>query len=192
MRYTVQASFIRRFDKGQYVFRQGDPVESFYVITKGSCTVWVKGADGTSRSIATLGAGDANADGYAPVVVRLPTERLSRRFERRTALRQVRAWVEASSPPERPMAAFELVRKDHVVSRVDLFSLDTEGAELEVLRTSNWSVPIGALVVEQDAFHRTKDDEVRALLLRRGMLRGHRTSRRDSSERSASRRSTVV
>ena len=32
--HAVQASFIRRFDKGQFVFKQGDPVDNFYVITK--------------------------------------------------------------------------------------------------------------------------------------------------------------
>ena len=35
--------------------------------------------------------------------------RISRRFEKATALKIVRTWVEASSPPERPMAKFELV-----------------------------------------------------------------------------------
>ena len=44
------------------------------------------------------------------VLVRMPHgPRISRRFEKATALKIVRTWVEASSPPERPMAKFELV-----------------------------------------------------------------------------------
>ena len=44
------------------------------------------------------------------VLVRMPHgPRISRRFDRLTKLRLVRGWVEASSPPERPMARFELV-----------------------------------------------------------------------------------
>ena len=35
--------------------------------------------------------------------------RISRRFDKTAPLRLVRTWVEASSPPERPMAKFELV-----------------------------------------------------------------------------------
>ena len=54
----MQASFIRRFDKGAYVFRAGDPVEEFYVITKGSCEVITPSSEKAGRVIATLGAGD--------------------------------------------------------------------------------------------------------------------------------------
>lgn len=43
------------------------------------------------------------------VVVRLPSERLSRRFERRAALRQVRAWIESCLPIELHSRRFELV-----------------------------------------------------------------------------------
>ena len=44
------------------------------------------------------------------VLVRMPDgPRISRRFGRATSLRLVRAWVEASSPPERPMRQFELI-----------------------------------------------------------------------------------
>ena len=40
-----------------HVFRHGDPVDGFYVITKGSCAVTVPSSDG-QRNIATLQAGD--------------------------------------------------------------------------------------------------------------------------------------
>ena len=44
------------------------------------------------------------------VLVRMPDgPRISRRFDKATPLRLVRSWVEASSPAEMRMAAFELV-----------------------------------------------------------------------------------
>lgn len=44
------------------------------------------------------------------VAVRMPEgNRVSRRFAKGTELALVRRWVEASSPPERPMRSFELV-----------------------------------------------------------------------------------
>ena len=44
------------------------------------------------------------------VLVRMPDgPRITRRFAKGAAVALVRTWVEASSPPERPMAAFELV-----------------------------------------------------------------------------------
>jgi len=44
------------------------------------------------------------------VLVRMPDgPRISRRFLKNTSLQAVRDWVEASSPPERPMRAFDLV-----------------------------------------------------------------------------------
>lgn len=54
---TMQATFSKKFDKGQFVFSQGDQVDSFYVITRGTCEVRVAGPDG-ERVIQTLGAGD--------------------------------------------------------------------------------------------------------------------------------------
>ena len=38
---TMQASFMRRFATGAYVFQRGDPVDHFYVITRGHCDVIV-------------------------------------------------------------------------------------------------------------------------------------------------------
>jgi hypothetical protein len=60
------------------------------------------------------------------------------------------------------------------IDHVDLFSLDAEGAELAVLRTFNWSVTLGALVVEQDGHDAHKDDEVRVLLRQHGMTLARR------------------
>ena len=43
---TMQASLMRRYDAGQAIFKDGDPVDAFYVITRGSCEVLVAGAEG--------------------------------------------------------------------------------------------------------------------------------------------------
>mmetsp|Transcript_34556 Transcript_34556/g.114443 ORF Transcript_34556/g.114443 Transcript_34556/m.114443 type:complete len:728 (+) Transcript_34556:56-2239(+) len=55
---TLAGSFSRTFAKGAYVFKEGDPVDAFFVITSGACEVRVAGPDGKERLIATLGAGD--------------------------------------------------------------------------------------------------------------------------------------
>mmetsp|Transcript_34548 Transcript_34548/g.103510 ORF Transcript_34548/g.103510 Transcript_34548/m.103510 type:complete len:2592 (+) Transcript_34548:5875-13650(+) len=55
---TLAGSFSRTFEKGAYVFKEGDPVDAFFVITSGACEVRVAGPDGKERLIATLGAGD--------------------------------------------------------------------------------------------------------------------------------------
>jgi len=57
-RKTMAASFSRTFGGGDYIFREGDPVDAFYVITRGACEVRVAGPDGGERQIATLGPGD--------------------------------------------------------------------------------------------------------------------------------------
>lgn len=54
------------------------------------------------------------------------------------------------------------------IDSIDFFSLDTEGAELAVLETMNWSVPIHVLCVELDGQNKTKDEGVRTLLRSRG------------------------
>ena len=52
------------------------------------------------------------------------------------------------------------------ITRVDLFSLDVEGAELEVLKTVDFSaVRINVIVVEQDGGNPEKEEAVRQLLL---------------------------
>ena len=50
---------MRHYDAGQTIFKDGDPVDGFYVITRGSCEVLVAGAEGGERRvIAALGPGD--------------------------------------------------------------------------------------------------------------------------------------
>lgn len=55
------------------------------------------------------------------------------------------------------------------IRHIDFFSLDTEGSELSVLATMDWSVPIRVLVVELDGHNQVKDEQVRVLLKAHGM-----------------------
>ena len=50
------------------------------------------------------------------------------------------------------------------IRSIDFFVLDVEGAELQVLETMDWSVPVSVWVVEMDGSNATKDQEVRDLL----------------------------
>ena len=68
----------------------------------------------------------------------------------------------------RPMSCLPLRTLLHMfgITRVDLFSLDVEGAELEVLKTVDFSaVRINVIVVEQDGGNPEKEEAVRQLLL---------------------------
>jgi len=53
---------------------------------------------------------------------------------------------------------------------VHFFSLDVEGAELRVLQTMDWSIPVHVWMVELDGTNPQKDSDVRALLGSRGYL----------------------
>ena len=61
-------------------------------------------------------------------------------------------------------------------------SLDVDGAELSVLKTFDWTVPIGVLLVELDGSNRDKDEAVRALLRSHGMRFALRIGFRKYSE----------
>ena len=43
---TMQSSFTKTFEKGSFIYKRGDPVEHFYVITRGQCEVMVPGVQG--------------------------------------------------------------------------------------------------------------------------------------------------
>ena len=47
---------------------------------------------------------------------------------------------------------------------VDLFSLDVEGGELEVLRTMNWEVPVGLFMIEWNDDDQDKKRKMQTLL----------------------------
>ena len=57
------------------------------------------------------------------------------------------------------------------VTHIDLFSLDVEGAELEVLQTMDFTaLHVNVLVIEQDGGNPGKDEAVRQLLAANGFI----------------------
>lgn len=50
------------------------------------------------------------------------------------------------------------------IEKVDLFSIDVEGGELEVLRTFDWDIPVYIVLIEMAKHDLKKDDECRNLL----------------------------
>ncbi len=66
------------------------------------------------------------------------------------------------------------------VAHVDLWILDVEGAELEVLRTFDFTrVSVNVVCAELDEGNPAKDNAVRALLLAAGFVFDHRSVRND-------------
>ena len=53
-------------------------------------------------------------------------------------------------------------------SHIDFFSLDVEGAELEVLNTMDWMVPVRVWLIEMDPQRAERNDEIRRLLASHG------------------------
>jgi hypothetical protein len=54
------------------------------------------------------------------------------------------------------------------VEKVDLFSIDVEGGELEVLKTFNWNIPVYIVLIEMAKHDLVKDDECREFLIKKG------------------------
>lgn len=54
------------------------------------------------------------------------------------------------------------------VKRVDLFSIDVEGGELEVLETFDWNIPVYIVLIELDRHNRNKDQICRDFLKVKG------------------------
>ena len=61
-------------------------------------------------------------------------------------------------------ASLAILLREAGVTEIDLFSLDVEGAELVVLNTMDWTIPVHVLVVELDGNNPEKDEGVRELL----------------------------
>ena len=64
--------------------------------------------------------------------------------------------------PCRPLT--DMLRLARGLKEIHLFSLGVEGAELIVLQTMDWTIPVHVWLVELDAFNRGNDSAVRALL----------------------------
>jgi len=57
------------------------------------------------------------------------------------------------------------------VRKIDLFSLDVEGAELVLLKTFNWDILVHIWIIELDGHNPIKDNEVRNLLYAHGYVK---------------------
>jgi FkbM family methyltransferase len=53
---------------------------------------------------------------------------------------------------------------------IDLFSIDVEGHELEVLQTMNWNIPVYVIVIEMTGCYKVKEDECRKILIKNGFI----------------------
>ena len=54
--------------------------------------------------------------------------------------------------------------KDVKIDRVDLFSIDVEGGELQVLETFNWDIPVYIVLIEMSRYNLEKDNMCREFL----------------------------
>ena len=59
------------------------------------------------------------------------------------------------------------VLKDVPIKEVDLFSIDVEGGELEVLKTFDWNIPVKVVLIEIQEHDHDKDNEIRNFLKRK-------------------------
>lgn len=63
-----------------------------------------------------------------------------------------------------PCTPFSKILHDHSILRVDILFVDVEGAEIEVLQTMDWNVPVLVWIVELDGHNVEKDMNVRNIL----------------------------
>jgi FkbM family methyltransferase len=54
------------------------------------------------------------------------------------------------------------------IERIDLFSIDVEGAEEEVVQTMDWTIPVHIIVIELDGRNKARDDRITAYLTEKG------------------------
>jgi len=77
-------------------------------------------------------------------------------------------WNRAAKMHTVPCKPLGSILREARMRHVDLFSLDVEGAELAVLETMDWEIPVCIWVVELDGQNAAKDEKVRQLLLKKG------------------------
>ena len=58
--------------------------------------------------------------------------------------------------------------RDSKIQYIDLFSIDVEGGEYEVLKTVDWDIPIYLIIIEMSDLDSIKDDLCRELLKEKG------------------------
>jgi FkbM family methyltransferase len=56
------------------------------------------------------------------------------------------------------------------IKKIDLFSIDTEGSEIEVLKTFDWNIPVYVILIElsdsNDSIHNDRNKECRDIMLK--------------------------
>lgn len=67
-----------------------------------------------------------------------------------------------------PCGPISWVLKVSGIDHIDLFSIDVEGAELEVLETMDWSIKVHVICIEQDGWNKEKDEKCREILRKNG------------------------
>lgn len=67
-------------------------------------------------------------------------------------------------------APLSLLTKQVNAKAVDLFSIDVEGGELEVLKSFDWSIPVYIVLVELDGRNKEKDESCRQILSQQGLV----------------------
>lgn len=65
-------------------------------------------------------------------------------------------------------APFRAVMEVEKVAYIDFLSIDVQGAELLVLNSTNWDIPIGVICIELEAQHPADDEACRKLLREMG------------------------
>jgi len=63
---------------------------------------------------------------------------------------------------------FYEITKNINIKRVDLFSIDVEGGEFDVLNTFDWEIPVYLILIELDGNNIEKDNKCRKLLIEKG------------------------
>ena len=63
-----------------------------------------------------------------------------------------------------PTARLDYLLNNNKVTYIDLFSLDVEGGELDVLLTMNWEIPVYVMIIEMDDHNKDKDFACRKIL----------------------------
>jgi len=72
------------------------------------------------------------------------------------------------SPNKIKSLPFYKIIKDINIKRVDLFSIDVEGGEYEVLNTFDWDIPVYLILIELDGNDKNKDEKCRKFLIEKG------------------------
>lgn len=62
------------------------------------------------------------------------------------------------------------ITKNININKVDLFSIDVEGGEYDILKTFDWNIPVYIILIEMDNHNSIKDENCRNLLKDKGFI----------------------